>query len=107
MRKHTRKTKVKDDNRKEENLDIEDLPEHVLEILSLLGTAAITMIVGNQPGAFSGRHGDFIFSLIYDPSNEIDQDTYSSAIVEIIKKIDPSAICIDIPSPFSENDETL
>jgi hypothetical protein len=47
-----------------------------------------------------------IFSLIYDPAIQIDQETYSSAIVDLINKIDPSAITIDIPSPFSDNDET-
>ena len=56
-------------------------------------------------GAFSGRHGDFIFSLVYDPSNRIDQETYSSAIADIIKEIDPSAVTIDILSPLPENDE--
>jgi hypothetical protein len=43
-----------------------------------------------------------IFSLVYDPSNQIDQEMYTSAIVDVIKKVDPGAIGIDLPSPFAE-----
>jgi len=105
MGKHTRKDKTKENELEQEITDFEDIPENVLEILALLGTAALTMINETNIGAFSGRHGDFIFSLVYDPASRIDQETYSSAIADIIKKIDPSAITIDIPSPLPENDE--
>jgi hypothetical protein len=105
MGKQTRKDKNKENELEQEITDFEDLPENVLEILALLGTAALTMIKETDIAAFSGRHGDFIFSLVYDPSNRIDQETYSSAIADIIKEIDPSAITIDIPSPLPENDE--
>lgn len=87
MGKHKRKDKNKENELEQEITGFEDLPENVLEILALLGTAALTMIKDTNMGAFSGSHGDFIFSLVYDPSNRIDQETYSSAIADIIKKL--------------------
>jgi hypothetical protein len=101
MGKRTKKSK-----NEEENPDLEDLPESVLEILALIGSAAKVLIDGGQPDAFSGNHGDFIFSLIYDPSNQIDQEMYISAIVDVIKKFYPYAFSIDVPSPISDTDET-
>ena len=101
MRETTKKSKSE-----EENPDLEDLPESVIEILALIGSAAKALIDGGQSGAFSGNHGDFIFSLIYDPSNQIDQEMYNSAIVDVIKKYYPDAFSIDIPSPISDKDET-
>ena len=98
MSKHTNQHKSE-----EENPNLEDLPESVIELLALIGSAAKMFIDGAQIGAFSGRHGDFIFSLVYDPSNQIDKEMYTSAIVDVIKKVDPDAIDIDLPSPFSEN----
>jgi hypothetical protein len=89
MGKHTRKDRNKEKELEQEITDFEDLPENVFEILALLSTAALTMIKETNIGAFSGRHGDFIFSLVYDPSNRIDQKTYSSAMADIIKNIDP------------------
>jgi hypothetical protein len=105
MIKHTRKHKSE-----EENPNLGDLPEDVIELLALIGSAAKMFIDGAPIGAFSGRHGDFIFSLVYDPSNQINQEIYTSAIVDVIKKVDPDATYIDLPSPFSEtkkmNDKT-
>jgi hypothetical protein len=101
MRKSTKKSKSE-----EENPNLEDLPESVLEVLALIGSAAKVLIEGEQPGAFSGDQGDFIFSLIYDPSNQIDQEMYNSAIVDVIKKYYPDVFSIDIPSPISDTDET-
>jgi hypothetical protein len=100
MSKHTRQHKSE-----EENHNLENLPEDVIELLALIGSAAKMFIDGAPIGAFSGRHGDFIFSLVYDPSNQIDQEMYTSAIVDVIKKVDPDAIGIDLPSPFSETNE--
>ena len=100
MSKHIRQHKSE-----EENPNLEDLPEDVIELLALIGSAAKMFINGAPIGAFSGRHGDFIFSLVYDPSNQIDQEMYTSAIVDVIKKVDPDAIGIDLPSPFSETNE--
>ena len=71
MGKHTRKDKNKENELEQEITDFEDLPENVLEILALLGTAALNMINETNIGAFSGRHGDFIFSLVYDPLIEL------------------------------------
>jgi len=98
MSKHTKQHKSE-----EENPNLEDLPESVIELLVLIGSAAKMFIDGAQIGAFSGRHGYFIFSLVYDPSNQIDKEMYTSAIVDVIKKVDQDAIDIDLPSPFSEN----
>jgi hypothetical protein len=44
MGKHTRKDKTKENELEQEITDFEDIPENVLEILALLGTAALTMI---------------------------------------------------------------
>lgn len=44
MGKQTRKDKNKKNELEQETTDFEDLPENVLEILALLGTAALTMI---------------------------------------------------------------
>jgi hypothetical protein len=97
MNKHTKQHKCE-----EENQNLGDLPKDVIELLALIGSAAKMFIDGAPIGAFSGSHGDFIFSLVYDPSNQIDQEMYTSAIVDVIKKVDPGAIGIDLPSPFAE-----
>lgn len=63
-----------------------DLPEDVLGILALLGTAANIMIKETDLAAFSGRAGEFMFTLVYDPFEKIDEENYKSAIKDIIKK---------------------
>jgi hypothetical protein len=105
MGKRARKDKSEENEFEQEITDIEDLPENVLEILALIGTAASIMLKETNIGAFSGRHDEFIFTLVYDPSGKIDEDNYKSAIVDVIKKVDPAAISINIPSPFEEDNE--
>jgi hypothetical protein len=100
MSKHTKQYKSE-----EENPNLEDIPESVIELLALIGSAAKMFIEGAQIGALSGRHGDFIFSLVFDPSNQIDKEMYTSAIRDVIKKVDPEAIDFYLPSPLSETDE--
>jgi hypothetical protein len=75
------------------------------KLLALIDSAAKMFIDGAPIGVFSGRHGDFIFSLVYDPSNQIDPEMYTYAIVDVIKKVDLDAIGIDLPSPVSETNE--
>ena len=55
--------------------------------------------------AFSGRHGEFIFTLVYDPLEEIDDEYYKFAITDVLKKVDPKVIGFDVPSPFSDNND--
>jgi hypothetical protein len=106
MVKHKRKVKSEEKELEQEITDCIEIPENVLEIWALLGNAAEMMISSeNEPAAFSGRNGDFIFTLVYDPANKIDQEKYTSAILEVIKKVDPSAIGLDIPYPFTDEKE--
>ena len=87
----------------EQNLtDPGDLPENVLGILALLGTAANIMIKETDLAAFSGRAGEFMFTLVYDPFEKIDEENYKSAIKDIIKKVDPSYQSLEFNSNIEE-----
>jgi|BarGraIncu00222A_1022003.scaffolds.fasta_scaffold52586_1 hypothetical protein len=103
MVKRERKVKSEGKEFGQEKTDFEEFPESILETLALIGSAAKIMMLNEiEPGAFSGRNGDFIFNLVYDPANKIDPEMFRSAIVDIMKKIDPSAINIEVPNPFAD-----
>jgi hypothetical protein len=106
MVKQTRTDKNEEKKFKKGTPSIEDIPEKVFEIFAVLADAAIIMLKENNMSAFSGRHDEFIFTLVYDPLEEIDDEYYKSAITDVIKKADPDAIGFDVPSPFNDdNDE--
>jgi hypothetical protein len=103
MVKRERKVKSEGKEFGQEKMGVEGLPENILETLALIGSAAKIMMLNEiEPAAFSGRNGDFIFNLVYDPAKEIDPEMFRSAIVDIMKKIDPSAINIEVPNPFAD-----
>lgn len=72
--------------------DFEELPENIQETLVFIGSGAKILVLNEiKPAAFSGRYGDFIFNLVYDPLEEIDEEMFRSAILEIMNKSDPFA----------------
>lgn len=100
MSKHTRQFR-----REKSNADDDDFPEDIVELSALLGSIAKMLIDGSQPGSASGRQGDIIFSLIYDPFKEVDEALFTSKIADIIKENNPNAISNTFPLFIPESDD--